>query len=492
MSSRYLVVLPDDSAQPILDAIGAASRSLRVKMFVFSDPALTEAVIAARRRGVKVRVMLNPARRSGEEENEKTRKQLTHGGIEVVDSNPDFHLTHEKSMVVDDETAFVKSLNWATKNLSGTRDYAVVTSHKHEVGEIVDCFEADWHRKRFHPGRESHLIWCPGGRDRITSFIDRARHTLFLQNERYQDTVVIEHLVRASRRAVKVHIMTRPPHTLKEEKLVEGVGGLRIMDDVGIKIHKLKHLSFTPRCSWPTASPRSWGRSISLRAASTTAASWPSKCGTRTWWNGSTRSPVTTGSTRIPSTCPTRGSSPISRIAPQKPRGSASSTRAPPRTRRSIESAQRLEAVAAWKGRALTSRFMTSTCTGSPFWFSVVVRHLMKPWPGRLLDARASRTSASTCSSSPGRTGRGHFSSSARDPMIPPAGRNPLSTRSRMVSAAVCQPLAARPPKNEPRAAWSSRWNGCGSNCAAKALMAAESTRSAVETNFCPGAKSSR
>ena len=242
MSSRHLVVLPDDSARPILDAIGAASRSIRVKMFVFSDPALTGAVLAARRRGLKVRVMLNPARRSGEEDNEKTRKELIHGGIEVVDSNPDFHLTHEKSMVVDDETAFVKSLNWATKNLSGTRDYAVVTSHKHEVGEIVDCFEADWHRKRFHPGRESHLIWCPGGRDRITSFIDRARHTLFLQNERYQDTVVIEHLVRASRRAVKVHIMTRPPHTLKEETLVEGVGGLRIMDDVGIKIHKLKHL----------------------------------------------------------------------------------------------------------------------------------------------------------------------------------------------------------------------------------------------------------
>src|SRR2546422_6203453 len=100
MSSRHLVVLPDDSARPILDAIGAASRSIRVKMFVFSDPALTGAMLAARRRGLKVRVMLNPARRSGEEDNEKTRKELIHGGIEVVDSNPDFHLTHEKSMVI--------------------------------------------------------------------------------------------------------------------------------------------------------------------------------------------------------------------------------------------------------------------------------------------------------------------------------------------------------------------------------------------------------
>src|SRR5882672_5830573 len=114
MSSRSLVVLPDDSAKPILDAIRGASKTLLVKMFVFSDPALLRALLVARRRGVHVRVMLNPARRSGKEENEPTRKQLAHGGIEVVDSNPHFQLTHEKSMVVDGEMAFVKSLNWVT------------------------------------------------------------------------------------------------------------------------------------------------------------------------------------------------------------------------------------------------------------------------------------------------------------------------------------------------------------------------------------------
>jgi len=49
--------------------------------------------------------------------------------------------------------------------------------------------------------------------------------------------VIIEHLIRAARRGVKVDVLVRPPHTLKREKLAEGVGGLRIMDDVGIKIH---------------------------------------------------------------------------------------------------------------------------------------------------------------------------------------------------------------------------------------------------------------
>ncbi len=241
--SRSLIVLPDDTAKPILDAINNASKSLCIKMFVFSDPSLLQAVIAAHQRGVKVRIMLNPARRSGEVENEESRKQLTAAGVEVIDSNPAFDLTHEKSMIVDDEMAFVKSLNWQTKNLTETRDYAVITAHSHEVKEICECFEADWNRQPFEPGEHSHLIWCVGnGRQRIGQFIDEAKHSLWLQNERYQDPVIIERLVRANRRGVKVHLMARPPHKLKKEKLIEGVGGLRILDDVGIKVHKLKGL----------------------------------------------------------------------------------------------------------------------------------------------------------------------------------------------------------------------------------------------------------
>lgn len=51
MSDRNLIVLPDESAKPILDAIDAAKTSLDVKMFVFSDPGLINVVIAAHQRG---------------------------------------------------------------------------------------------------------------------------------------------------------------------------------------------------------------------------------------------------------------------------------------------------------------------------------------------------------------------------------------------------------------------------------------------------------
>jgi phosphatidylserine/phosphatidylglycerophosphate/cardiolipin synthase-like enzyme len=241
--SHTLIVLPDDTPKPLLDALAAAQKSINIRMFLFTDPTMLEAVIAARRRGVRVRVMLNPARRSGESENEAARKALAAAKVDVRDSSPLFALTHQKSMVIDDATGFVESLNWETRDLSVTRDYAIVTTHEVEVSEMSKCFDADWIQKKFEPDPKSRLIWCPNnGRERIAAFIDSAKETLWLQNERYQDTVIIEHLVRAANRGVRVHIMARPAHNLKKDKLVEGIGGLRIMRDVGAKIHVLKGL----------------------------------------------------------------------------------------------------------------------------------------------------------------------------------------------------------------------------------------------------------
>jgi cardiolipin synthase len=241
--SHTLIVLPDDTAKPLLEAIDAATHALNIRMFLFTDPTLLHTVVAAKRRGVRVRVMLNPARRSGKSENEESRKVLVGAGIEVRDSSPAFALTHQKSMVIDNATGFVESLNWETRDLEETRDYAVVTTHKIEVEEMLKCFEADWTQKPFKPDPQSRLIWCPdNGRERIAAFIDSAKDTLWLQNERYQDTVIIERLVKAVNRKVRVHIMARPPHTLKKDKLVEGIGGLRIMHDVGAKVHRLKGL----------------------------------------------------------------------------------------------------------------------------------------------------------------------------------------------------------------------------------------------------------
>ena len=110
-------------------------------------------------------------------------------------------------MVVDEATAFVKSFNWATKNLTETRDYAVVTSHRREVREIADCFDADWHRQSFDPGDGSKLVWCVAA---VVGSINLAPGSLDGRRELaidVRDDDVVEH----SRRSCTTTGSTRTP-----------------------------------------------------------------------------------------------------------------------------------------------------------------------------------------------------------------------------------------------------------------------------------------
>jgi len=238
-----LIVMPDDTVKPILGAIGEAESTLDICMFVFNDEDFLAAIIAARLRGAQVRVMLNSARRGGLTENQQAHTALQAAGIQVRDGHPKFDVTHQKSIVIDNKKGIIQSLNWKAGGAYAARDYAIVTTRREEVEEMRRCFDADWMRDDFLVREGSRLVWCPeNGRHRLTSFIDSAEHSLIVQNERYQDMAVIECLVRATMRGVKVHILTRAPHTLKPDKVLEGASGLRILHDVGAKVHTMREL----------------------------------------------------------------------------------------------------------------------------------------------------------------------------------------------------------------------------------------------------------
>ena len=94
---------------------------------------------------------------------------------------------------------------------------------------MIRCFDADWARKPFKPDPKSRLLWCPNnGRERIAAIIDKAKKSLWLQNERYQDTVIVERLVRAVNRGVRVRIMARAPHKLSARSSLKGSAGCEL------------------------------------------------------------------------------------------------------------------------------------------------------------------------------------------------------------------------------------------------------------------------
>jgi len=241
---HHLIIQPDDGIGPILGTIDGARHSLDIKMFQFTDPVLINAVIGAHKRGVKVRVMLNPSRFTGEHDNDEAFALFRDAKVPVQETNPKYPITHEKSMVVDGRQAFIMSLNWAPKYFERTRDYALVTNVREEVDEVAACFDADWKREDFTPPPVSNLIWSVGkSRQEVIEFIHGAEKSLFVQHEKYVDTPVIEALVRAKmKRGVKVHATALPVHSLRDFYRLDGVAGLRLLEDLGIHVHRLRHV----------------------------------------------------------------------------------------------------------------------------------------------------------------------------------------------------------------------------------------------------------
>lgn len=241
---HHLIVVPDDGIEPFQNALRSAKETLDIKMFQFTEPRLLKEVIDAHQRGVKVRVMLNPSRFTGEHDNDEAFALLKKEGVLVQETNPQFPITHEKSMVIDRKKAFIMSLNWAPKYFGETRDYALVTTYDQEVNEVANCFEADWQRMNFISPANSPLIWSVGrSREEVIRFIRSAQKTLYVQHEKYVDTPVIEALVEArAKRNVKVHAMALRIHSLRDFYRTEGIAGLRLLEDLGIHIHKLRGL----------------------------------------------------------------------------------------------------------------------------------------------------------------------------------------------------------------------------------------------------------
>jgi phosphatidylserine/phosphatidylglycerophosphate/cardiolipin synthase-like enzyme len=240
--SRTAIVLPDATTAPIVALLASAKASLRLKMMEFDAPELIEAVAAASRRGVKVRVLFNAAGRGGVSDNAATRAALHAAGAEVADAWHKLSVVHEKSLVIDDASALVMSCDWSTAGLAEARDFAVHTTHRHEVDEIAACFDVDWQHLHFKPHGKLRLVWGPlNARERVAEFIDAARHTLLVQNARYQDPVMIERLVRAVRRGVALQLVAHAVHRMEAKEITSDTGGLRMLDDLGVQVRRLKH-----------------------------------------------------------------------------------------------------------------------------------------------------------------------------------------------------------------------------------------------------------
>jgi cardiolipin synthase A/B len=242
MSGPKLIVQPDDGEKPVMDFLNSAHKTVALKLFTFTHPLVLDAVMALHKKGVRVRVMLNGAKSTGERLNDPFFEKMKSAGIEIQWSNPSFLVTHEKTMIVDGKSALVPTFNYMEKYFQATRDYGVLTNDPVQVEQIQKCFDCDWKREPFHPREDAGLAWSPGNaRQFVCKLIDRARKTVDVQHPKFAEPVILERMFAAINRGVRVRILCGGKHGLHQPDLMYSFALWRLMRQAGAEVHKQKN-----------------------------------------------------------------------------------------------------------------------------------------------------------------------------------------------------------------------------------------------------------
>ena len=121
----------EDCAARIVAVLDGATRTLLVQQYELTAPALIEAVLAAHRRGVIVRVILDKSQRSSRH---SAADFLATQGVPIAIDQVS-GIAHNKIAIVDGETVVGGSYNWtrsaATRNVENVtiiRDRAVAAA----------------------------------------------------------------------------------------------------------------------------------------------------------------------------------------------------------------------------------------------------------------------------------------------------------------------------------------------------------------------------
>ncbi len=124
----------------LVELMNGAQSEILLMMYQLSCNGCIDGLVAAKQRGVTVRVLLD----GGQYINNNARSELQAAGVEVKDAPAEFSHAHAKVMVIDRQLAVVMSANMNVYSMSSERNYGVVDRDAQDIDDLIAVFERDW------------------------------------------------------------------------------------------------------------------------------------------------------------------------------------------------------------------------------------------------------------------------------------------------------------------------------------------------------------
>lgn len=126
--------------QAIVSEIGTAKRTVDICVFTISDNRISDTILGAQRRGVKVRILTD-----NDKLNDKGSDiaMLSEKGLDVKVDRTSAHM-HHKFAVIDEETVVTGSYNWTRSAAEYNEENLLVTQELNVVRAYLNEFDAMW------------------------------------------------------------------------------------------------------------------------------------------------------------------------------------------------------------------------------------------------------------------------------------------------------------------------------------------------------------
>jgi cardiolipin synthase len=134
--SGKLVVSPTNSSAKLLALLGMATKSIDMEAEELTDSAVVDALEAAAKKGIAVRVVLADSSSTSDS------AALAAAGVKLVTYSALY--VHAKAIVVDDTYAYVGSENFSSTSLGSNRELGVITSTASEVAKVESTTSSDF------------------------------------------------------------------------------------------------------------------------------------------------------------------------------------------------------------------------------------------------------------------------------------------------------------------------------------------------------------
>lgn len=238
-ASYSAFVFSQSGGQPtIYDFIDSATTSLDMTMYELEDTTAVNDLVALKKKGVTVRVILDRRHQSA---NSSAYNTLTGAGVGVVWSSSAFVYTHQKTITVDDVKSLVLTGNLTSQYYDTSRDYGVFTDDQRDVASIEKVFNADYAGASITPTNGDHLLWSPtDSRSRLLTVINGATKTLDVEELEFSDSTVVNAIVARAEAGVRVRVVLEDPSSYSSEvSELEAAGGSVVgySDPSGFYIH---------------------------------------------------------------------------------------------------------------------------------------------------------------------------------------------------------------------------------------------------------------